>query len=158
MWAKGSFSLFTFSHTNNNSFRPFSKELFQCLSLVCCRPVGTGHGHPSLSQTEIKTATEPPAKRKQQCRTAASPAPGCYKPRALQPPKALQSAWFANAKEDASSSSWAERAVLTSPRREHRHRRLCQVPPTQALTQHSPALPRSQSRSSLTPGPRGSLL
>lgn len=87
MWAKGSFSLFTFSHTNNNSFRPFSTELFQCLSPVCCRPVGTGHGRPSLSQTEIKTATQPPTKRKQQRRTAASPAPGCYKPRVCSLPK-----------------------------------------------------------------------
>lgn len=33
---------------------------------------------------------------------------GCYTPRALQPLKALQKAWFAHSGEDASPSSWAK--------------------------------------------------
>lgn len=34
MWAKGSFSPFTFSHTGSNSSLPFSEELFQFISLL----------------------------------------------------------------------------------------------------------------------------
>lgn len=65
MWAKGFFSLFTFSHTDSNNALPFSKELFKFISLMLCRPMGISYNCPSpvVDQDKSSDGATPPKKR-----------------------------------------------------------------------------------------------
>lgn len=65
MWAKGFFSLFTFSHTDSYSSLPFSKELFQFISLMLCRPVGISYNCPSPVVDQDKSSDGATQKKKE---------------------------------------------------------------------------------------------
>lgn len=66
------FSLFTFSHADGNPSLPFSKELFQFISLMLCRPVGISYNYPSPVVDQDKSSDGATQKKKKR-RSIAAP-------------------------------------------------------------------------------------